>query len=1365
MIKRLFFIFGILNSLCVYSIGFLPYKYIAKDVYDFKIKNYNNYIGLLSLEKDKNKYYLKLRIFLEDNLINTVSIADFNTSNNINFDLYIDNNNADIVYQGPDNKIKYIKIGSVYKAPLKIFEKDITPNDNLVYSKPVLYKFGTRYYLFYHKESKKNKMDIVLYIFDNSMNVITNRNLTDNFSYAIYPTAFLLDAKNIGLFLEAREETAQNLYFNIFYYKIDIDGNILLTEKLTDNIGDNYVINGIINDSKIYLVWENRLNNWRIAYSTFDIRTNKLSDIKFLSGFSNYKNPRVLLLDTTIYILANKIGSFDIDYFVINGDLSKGSINLKSSIFDLSIGSNLFIIFLYNDTLYISKRDNTTEDFKFTKEFTSDNIVINKRNFVIEWEKINDPSGVKAIYYAFDKNPNTIPDTISYLSGDLTYVNLFAADDGVWYFHIYYEDNSGNKSKILHKKIEIDTIPLFIKEAKGVEFISDVPGQIIREVIVKNLNLIPLLKFYEERKYIQIPFWELPIYLKLKIILSTVILFIVVILLYMLLFIKHKKLVNEYSRVRAIGFDKVYPLEYQGKVIEINPGEFEDVIEGLSDEDKKRHRYIIEAAEKLENEFKKAEPKKSKISTVNLEMSYADIIETKDVLEAVEGLEDITNNIFDFNDDSKILSKRNISEVNIINGYKLNISEAAEVIEEASEVAEAIGEAAEVIEEAGEVVEPIGEAAEVIEEAGEIVEPIGEAAEVIEEAGEVVEAIGEAAEVIEEAGEVVEPIGEAAEVIEEAGEVAEPIEEAAEVVAVKRVDEKITIKDNQDIGKKVLVDKQEKSVSGDKAEKEIIVEKKEEEKEGFGIEKEFKEKVKLRIKYSFFISLLVMITVAISSIINGYFTVKSTKYNLSIENIRKAEILTTSLAISLRDPIRTNDDALIIENLVNTSKIQDILYTQLIKQDIDINDGKLKVFYRDNKGDFKQLLESEKSIINEVISNINKNRMLLIKPDFDTDRLEKQYSLYYPVMISKDRNNLTEKDFGTKVIGIVRIDFSTERIFNVINLEINRIVNATFFIFVIMIGIGILGAITLAYFTVKPIKKLVEGAKIVAGGNLDYKIDIETKDEIGRLTYEFNVMTFKLKEAQEEIIKKKVLEEQFTIAEGIQRSLIPQKDLILKEVDVTGFYKAALGVGGDYFDFFQIDNDKIAVILSDVSGKGIPASLMMVNIRTVFKTYIKTEKNSPSKVVSIINNVLSEDLSSDMFATLFFYIFNKRTRELIFCNAGHGPLTYYSSKTRKVETIKTQTMPIGIMPNNPQYQDVKVSLSPGDIVVVFTDGVTEAMNETREEFTEERLFKIIEENSNLSSKELNAKIIQELANFVGSAPQHDDISLIVMKVK
>jgi len=1365
LIKRLFFIFGILNSLCVYSIGFLPYKYIAKDVYDFKIKNYNNYIGLLSLEKDKNKYYLKLRIFLEDNLINTVSIADFNTSNNINFDLYIDNNNADIVYQGPDNKIKYIKIGSVYKAPLKIFEKDITPNDNLVYSKPVLYKFGTRYYLFYHKESKKNKMDIVLYIFDNSMNVITNRNLTDNFSYAIYPTAFLLDAKNIGLFLEAREETAQNLYFNIFYYKIDIDGNILLTEKLTDNIGDNYVINGIINDSKIYLVWENRLNNWRIAYSTFDIRTNKLSDIKFLSGFSNYKNPRVLLLDTTIYILANKIGSFDIDYFVINGDLSKGSINLKSSIFDLSIGSNLFIIFLYNDTLYISKRDNTTEDFKFTKEFTSDNIVINKRNFVIEWEKINDPSGVKAIYYAFDKNPNTIPDTISYLSGDLTYVNLFAADDGVWYFHIYYEDNSGNKSKILHKKIEIDTIPLFIKEAKGVEFISDVPGQIIREVIVKNLNLIPLLKFYEERKYIQIPFWELPIYLKLKIILSTVILFIVVILLYMLLFIKHKKLVNEYSRVRAIGFDKVYPLEYQGKVIEINPGEFEDVIEGLSDEDKKRHRYIIEAAEKLENEFKKAEPKKSKISTVNLEMSYADIIETKDVLEAVEGLEDITNNIFDFNDDSKILSKRNISEVNIINGYKLNISEAAEVIEEASEVAEAIGEAAEVIEEAGEVVEPIGEAAEVIEEAGEIVEPIGEAAEVIEEAGEVVEAIGEAAEVIEEAGEVVEPIGEAAEVIEEAGEVAEPIEEAAEVVAVKRVDEKITIKDNQDIGKKVLVDKQEKSVSGDKAEKEIIVEKKEEEKEGFGIEKEFKEKVKLRIKYSFFISLLVMITVAISSIINGYFTVKSTKYNLSIENIRKAEILTTSLAISLRDPIRTNDDALIIENLVNTSKIQDILYTQLIKQDIDINDGKLKVFYRDNKGDFKQLLESEKSIINEVISNINKNRMLLIKPDFDTDRLEKQYSLYYPVMISKDRNNLTEKDFGTKVIGIVRIDFSTERIFNVINLEINRIVNATFFIFVIMIGIGILGAITLAYFTVKPIKKLVEGAKIVAGGNLDYKIDIETKDEIGRLTYEFNVMTFKLKEAQEEIIKKKVLEEQFTIAEGIQRSLIPQKDLILKEVDVTGFYKAALGVGGDYFDFFQIDNDKIAVILSDVSGKGIPASLMMVNIRTVFKTYIKTEKNSPSKVVSIINNVLSEDLSSDMFATLFFYIFNKRTRELIFCNAGHGPLTYYSSKTRKVETIKTQTMPIGIMPNNPQYQDVKVSLSPGDIVVVFTDGVTEAMNETREEFTEERLFKIIEENSNLSSKELNAKIIQELANFVGSAPQHDDISLIVMKVK
>ena len=1428
MRKFWYIIFFIISIRVFGQIGFLQSKNIGNYVYDFKVRTHNNYIGILFLEKERNLYSLKLMVLLGNTVINSLSVASFNSPNNINFDFCIDNNNADIVLQGPDNKIKYFKFSSIYKAPIKTFEKDITPRDTFVYSKPVIYRFGNRYYIFYHKESSKNKIDIVLYIFDNGLNFVREINLTENFSYSIYPTAFLIDPKTIGVFLEAREEGAQNLYFNIFYYQLDLDGNVVVKNKLTDNIGDNYVINGVVKDSKLYLVWENRLSTWRIAYSEFDIKEKKISDVKFLIDSSNYRNPRVLLIEDSIYIFAQKIDSLNVDYFMLNGEVKKNRLNLNSSLFDVVSSSNIFLVYQYNDNLFLSERDNGTEEIIFKEFFKPDRIVINKNSFNIEWDKIKDSSGVKAIYYAFDKNPDTVPDVVNSLSGDTTYVRLFANEDGVWYFHIYYEDLAGNKSKIIHKKIEVDTVAppspvvdfsgnefidtlkniianesviikwdmrddvdyyiysvspyptfyshsamttrenyikvnlkkgryffhiqavdragnyspvktveFYIKEAKNVEFISE-PETIVKRFVVKNLNLIPIIKYIGKNiVYNPIPFWELPIYLRLKIIALIAFLFILVILLYMLLFIKHKKLVDEYTQVKALGFDTVYSLEYKpDKVIEIKPGEFETVINDLSDEEKKKHRYIIEAAEKLEKELQRTEKSpKQKISTLNVEISYADVLERDEGLEVLDGLEDITKHVFEFND-----SEKTVSSLEVHNSLDKSLKKFDDVSQKEIEIAEP-----EEVKEAEEVEEIKDvEAQEGVEVAEEIVEVVAEEADEVEEVKEVV--AQEAVEV-EQAEEV--EVSEAQE-IEEAQE-AQEVQEVQEVEEVEEVQEVIEEPKEKETKK---VDNKVKAEEKSKEPKEEKIENK---KEG-----DFKEKIKLSIKYFFFISALVMITVAISSIINGYFTINNTRKNLAVENIRKAEILISSLSISLRDPIRTNDDALIIANLVNTSKIEDILYTQLIKQDIDITDGKLKLFYRDNKGEFKQF--KEKKIVKAVIDNINKGDLLLISPKFDVDELQKQYSLYYPVLVSKDKF-LTESDIGKKIIGIVRIDFSTERIFYVIDAEINRIVRTTLFIFIIMIALGILGAATLAYFTVKPIKKLVEGAKIVAGGNLDYKIGIETNDEIGRLTYEFNLMTAKLKQAQEEIIKKKVLEEQFTIAEGIQRSLIPQGDLILKEVDITGFYKAALGVGGDYFDFFKIDDDKVAVILSDVSGKGIPASLMMVNIRTVFKTYIKTEKNSPSKVVSIINNVLAEDLSSDMFATLFFYIYNKKTKDLVFCNAGHGPLCYYSTKTKKVEIIKTQTMPIGIMPNNPQYSDVPVKLSTGDIVVVFTDGVTEAMNEKREEFTEERLFKIIEENANLSSKELNAKIIDELSKFVGTAPQHDDISLIVMKVK
>ena len=213
-----------------------------------------------------------------------------------------------------------------------------------------------------------------------------------------------------------------------------------------------------------------------------------------------------------------------------------------------------------------------------------------------------------------------------------------------------------------------------------------------------------------------------------------------------------------------------------------------------------------------------------------------------------------------------------------------------------------------------------------------------------------------------------------------------------------------------------------------------------------------------------------------------------------------------------------------------------------------------------------------------------------------------------------------------------------------------------------------------------------------------------------------------------------------------------------------GFYRSALGVGGDYYDFFKIDTDRTAVIICDVAGKGIPASLIMVQIRTIFRTFIDSQNISAARLLELVNNTLSQSLQAGLFATMLFIIYNSRTRELMFSNAGHGPLEYFSTKTGKFEKVMIESPPTGVMPGV-KYEDRKLVMTPGDIVYLYTDGISEAMSEVREEFGNDRMEAIIKKNAKESAEHINKSMISSLADFVGNAEQSDDISLIIMKIK
>ncbi|MGB9621617.1 MAG: PP2C family protein-serine/threonine phosphatase, partial [Brevinematia bacterium] len=257
-------------------------------------------------------------------------------------------------------------------------------------------------------------------------------------------------------------------------------------------------------------------------------------------------------------------------------------------------------------------------------------------------------------------------------------------------------------------------------------------------------------------------------------------------------------------------------------------------------------------------------------------------------------------------------------------------------------------------------------------------------------------------------------------------------------------------------------------------------------------------------------------------------------------------------------------------------------------------------------------------------------------------------------------------------------------------------------------------------------------------------------------------ITIRQFEMYREIVEKKQAERDISIASEIQMSLLPRKFPSTEKLDMYGFSIPAKGVGGDYFDYIKFGPDKVGIIIADVAGKGVPAALIMVMIRSITRTIASLEKDA-NLIMSQLNNSLSGDIVEDRYATAFYCVLDAERKILNYSNAGHGPLLLFRNKTKEFELLDTEGMPVGIMPDVDYGQDF-VILDKGDIGVLYTDGITEAMNEAHDLYGLDRLKNVIYKNHELSSKEISEKILEDVNNFVAGAPQHDDETMIVFKV-
>lgn len=245
----------------------------------------------------------------------------------------------------------------------------------------------------------------------------------------------------------------------------------------------------------------------------------------------------------------------------------------------------------------------------------------------------------------------------------------------------------------------------------------------------------------------------------------------------------------------------------------------------------------------------------------------------------------------------------------------------------------------------------------------------------------------------------------------------------------------------------------------------------------------------------------------------------------------------------------------------------------------------------------------------------------------------------------------------------------------------------------------------------------------------------------------------------EEEMKLLQLQKEIEVAREIQKNLLPKQIPLIDGYDVFAINIPAQEVGGDYYDFIKISDNKIAIALGDVSGKGIPASMLMANLQATLRGQLLF-CNCAKDCIKRANNLLYKSTDLSKFVTLFFGILDTNNHTFTYCNAGHNTPVFLQ-KDKKIEMDKGGIILSWIEDTN--YDEEEILLEKGSLLVVFSDGVTEAMNAKEEEYGEERLLKVIKDNPSLSSELLTNKILKDVNSFTSGELQSDDITLLIVK--
>ncbi len=245
-----------------------------------------------------------------------------------------------------------------------------------------------------------------------------------------------------------------------------------------------------------------------------------------------------------------------------------------------------------------------------------------------------------------------------------------------------------------------------------------------------------------------------------------------------------------------------------------------------------------------------------------------------------------------------------------------------------------------------------------------------------------------------------------------------------------------------------------------------------------------------------------------------------------------------------------------------------------------------------------------------------------------------------------------------------------------------------------------------------------------------------------------------------EEIEKQKMEEDLDIAREIQKNLLPTKIPEFENIEISALNISSKQVGGDYFDIIPLNGESFVIAIGDVSGKGVPAAILMANLQAFLKSICRQKFNIVD-ATALLNDLISENTSEGKFITFFWGIVNTRKKEITYVNAGHNPPLLI--RENKIIKLEAGGMIFGVMKTTYPYKAETIGLKKDDVLILFTDGVTEALNEDGIEFSDERFEKLALNITRSTAREIINNIEREVKLFSNNAPQSDDITLLVLK--